>query len=157
MIQEIAESQTFLTKGPQPNSLRGLTVSNHKDDLENRQQAGIANQASSVMGISKQMKPDTISWTGIGSQNESAKGSLPGSMVPHESLPERKDSSSSPSQLLPEYNIQRSRRADSHLTAFPSREHWKPISGVEAEHQTEMPVKDGNVVTKNVSGLQIFV
>ncbi|GFZ20673.1 P-loop containing nucleoside triphosphate hydrolases superfamily protein [Actinidia rufa] len=152
MIQEIAESQAFLTKVPQPNSLRGgLTVSNHKDDLENGQEAGIANQASSVMGISKQMKPDTISWTGIGSHNESAKGSLPGSMVPHESLPERKDSAPSPSQLLPEYNIQRSRRADSHLTAFPSRELWKPISGVKAEHQTAMLVKDGNVLTKNVS------
>ncbi|PSR86840.1 Chromatin structure-remodeling complex protein like [Actinidia chinensis var. chinensis] len=152
MIQEIAESQAFLTKGPQPNSLRGgLTVSNHKDDLENGQQAGIANQASSVMGISKQMKPDTISWTGTGSHNESAKGSLPGYMVPHESLPERKDSAPSPSQLLPEYNIQRSRRADSHLTAFPSRELWKPISGVEAEHQTAMLVKDGNVLTKNMS------
>ncbi|XP_057484084.1 chromatin structure-remodeling complex protein SYD-like isoform X2 [Actinidia eriantha] len=155
MIQEIAESQAFLTKGPKPNSLRGgLTVSNHKDDLENGQQAGIANQASSVMGISKQMKSDTISWTGIGSHNESAKGSLPGSMVPHESLPDRKDSAPSPSQLLPEYNIQRSRRADSHLTAFPSRELWKPISGVEAEHQTAMPVKDGNVLTKNVSEIQ---
>ncbi|GMP88119.1 hypothetical protein CsSME_00040216 [Camellia sinensis var. sinensis] len=97
------------------------------------------------------MKPEMINWTGIGIHNEAAKGSAPGSMVLHESVPERKDNAQSQSQILADCNIQGSRHADNHLPSFPSREHWKPISGMEAEHQTVMHVKDASVLMKNVS------
>ncbi|KAL6966430.1 hypothetical protein U1Q18_032209 [Sarracenia purpurea var. burkii] len=148
MIQEIAESHAFLMKGSQPDSFsaRGLAFRNRKDDLENEHQAEIANQASTAMGIIKQMNPEMINWTGIGTHNEAAKGSVTSSIVPHESIPERKDSSSSQSQILADLNIQRSRHSDSHLTSYPSREHWKPISGTDADHQ---PVKDTNALMKN--------
>uniref|UniRef100_A0A5B6YW35 Chromatin structure-remodeling complex protein SYD n=1 Tax=Davidia involucrata TaxID=16924 RepID=A0A5B6YW35_DAVIN len=148
-IQEIADPQAFLTKGSQPDSLRGLPVSNHEDDLENgHRQVGIANQASSVMGISKQMKPEMIRWTGIGSHNEAFKGPLPDSAVPHEPVP--KDNAPTQSQNLGECNVQGNRRADSHLPSFPLREHWKPISGMDGGHHTVLSVKDANVLSKHV-------
>ncbi|KAA8528106.1 hypothetical protein F0562_035025 [Nyssa sinensis] len=149
LTQKIAESKAFLTKGPQPDSLRGLPVSNHEDDLEKgRQQVGLANQTSSVMGVSKQMKPDMISWTRIGSENEASMVPLPDSAAPHELVP--KDNGPSQSQSLADFNLQGNWHADNQSLSFPLREHWKPISGVEGQHHTVLPIKDANVLSKHV-------
>ncbi|KAA8549729.1 hypothetical protein F0562_001253 [Nyssa sinensis] len=146
---EIADPQALLTKGPQPDSLRGLPVSNPEDDLENGcRQVGIANQASSVMGISKQMKPEMICWTGIGNHNEASKGPPPDTAVLLESM--SKDNAPSQSQSLGDFNVQGNWHADSHLPSFPLREHWKPISGLDGGHHRVLSVKDANVLSKHV-------
>ncbi|XP_052198184.1 chromatin structure-remodeling complex protein SYD isoform X2 [Diospyros lotus] len=150
-IQEILDPQAFLSRGSQLDSsrVRDLSVSSQKEDSRNGQQAGNAKQASSLMGINKQTKPELINWTGAG--NEFADGSVPGSVISQESVSERRDGAPSQLQILPDSSIQGSRHAGSHLPSFPSGEHWKPISGTEAERQTVMTMKDANVLLKNVS------
>ena len=58
---DIAESQAFVAKGLPSDSF---------DDLGNGQQAVVTNHTSSVMGMTKHMKPEMINWTGTGSHNE---------------------------------------------------------------------------------------
>ncbi|KAK9288088.1 hypothetical protein L1049_016535 [Liquidambar formosana] len=152
--QEIAESQAFITTASQPDfsSPRGLSVSNRDDDMENGlPHVGRSNQASSAMGINNQMKPEIISWTGIGGHNDVSRGPLPASAVQHESVPERIDNAPSQSQSLGECNVQGNQHADSHLSTFSLREHWKPISGMGNERQPIMPVKDVSALQKHLS------
>ncbi|XP_059665229.1 chromatin structure-remodeling complex protein SYD [Cornus florida] len=151
LTQEISDSKAFLMKGSQPDSLnvRDLPVSNHEGDLGNGyQQVGIPNQTSSVMGISKQMKPETVSWTGIGNHNEVFKGLLPDSAVLHESV--SADNVSNQSQSLNDCNVLGNRHADGQLPSFPLREHWKPVLGMDGEHNTVLTVKDANLLSKHV-------
>ncbi|KAH7841737.1 hypothetical protein Vadar_033633 [Vaccinium darrowii] len=72
-------------------------------------------------------------------------------MVPYESVPEKEDISPSQSQIAADCIIQRNQKADSHLTSFTLSDDRKRISGMEAEHQAKAPVKDANVLAKNVS------
>ncbi|KAI8526239.1 hypothetical protein RHMOL_Rhmol13G0293200 [Rhododendron molle] len=129
-IQEMEESKEFLPMGSQPDSssARNLAVSYDKDHLD-KGQAGITNKASSVEGVSKQMKLE---------------------MVPLESMSHRKDTGPIQSQIPADCNIQQNQNADSHLTSFTLSDDRKPISGMEAEQQMMVPLKDANVLAKNV-------
>lgn len=123
-IQETDESQEFLPMGSQPDSssARTLAVGYDKDHLDEGQ-AGIMNKASSVEGVSKQMKPE---------------------MVPLESMSHRKDFVPSQSQIPADCTIQQIQNADSHLTSFTLSDFRKPISGMEAEHQMAKNVLEGS-------------
>ncbi|KAF7120098.1 hypothetical protein RHSIM_Rhsim13G0223800 [Rhododendron simsii] len=128
-IQEMEESKEFLPMGSQPDSsARTLAVSYDKDHLD-KGQAGITNKASAVDGVSKQMKLE---------------------MVPLESMSYRKDTGPSQSQIPADCNIQQNQNSDSHLTSFTLSDDRKPISGKEAEQQMMVPLKDANVLAKNV-------
>ncbi|XP_058199382.1 chromatin structure-remodeling complex protein SYD-like [Rhododendron vialii] len=129
-IQEMEESKEFLLMGSQPDSssARTLAVSYDKDHLD-KVQAGITNKASAVEGVSTQMKLE---------------------MVPLESMSHRKDTGPSQSQIPADCNIQQNQNADSHLTSFTLSDDRKPISGKEAEQQMMVPLKDANVLAKNV-------
>ena len=147
--QEITASQK-----PDSSNTRGalsLSNSNPVEDMENGHlQVGRSNQASSVMGINKQMNPEIISWTGIGSHNEVSRGPLLGSSLPHELVAERKDSNPSQFQNIGNSIGLGKQHADSH-PSFSLKEHWKPISGVENDHQTVIPMRDASMMSKHAS------
>ncbi|XP_065631375.1 chromatin structure-remodeling complex protein SYD [Quercus suber] len=144
-----ADRQTQEITSQQPNSSN--TRGNPVEDMENGHlQVGRSNQASSVMGINKQMNPEIISWTGIGSHNEVSRGPLLGSSLPHELVVERKDSNPSQFQNIGNSIGLGKQHADSH-PSFSLKEHWKPISGVENDHQTVIPMRDASMMSKHAS------
>ena len=144
-----AERQTQEITSQQPNSSN--TRGNPVEDMENGHlQVGRSNQASSVMGINKQMNPEIISWTGIGSHNEVSRGPLLGSSLPHELVAERKDSNPSQFQNIGNSIGLGKQHADGH-PSFSLKEHWKPISGVENDHQTVIPMRDASMMSKHAS------
>lgn len=142
------ERQTQEITSQQPNSSN--TRGNPVEDMEiGHLQVGRSNQVSSAMGINKQMNPEIISWTGIGNHNEVSRGPLLGSSLPHELVAERKDSNPSQFQNIGN-SIGLGKHADSH-PSFSLKEHWKPISGVENDHQTVIPMRDGSMMSKHAS------
>ncbi|XAR60396.1 DNA helicase [Bertholletia excelsa] len=149
LTTEITEPQAFLFKGLQPDFVRGSAVGNRKDDSGHAQQPGIGNQAS-FMGAGEPMRPEMTNWAGTGSHNQTASGSIPGSVASHILMLERKDSALSQSQILSDSNVQGTRLADGALPNFSIRECWKPILGAESEHQNVMATKDTNMLTKHV-------
>ncbi|KAJ9154438.1 hypothetical protein P3X46_027771 [Hevea brasiliensis] len=85
-----------------PDSARASLASrNPVDSTENGHlHVGRTDLASSLMSINKQVNPEAVSWTGIGSHNEVSRGSLPSIAVQHELMPDRKDNGPSHFQSL---------------------------------------------------------
>ena len=153
-----AETQTQEIKAsqkPDSSNTRGalsLSNSNPVEDMENGHlQVGRANQASFIMGVNKHMNPEITSWTGVGSHNEVSRGPLLASSLPHELVAERKDSNPSQFQNFSNSSGSGNQHADSHSSSFTLKERWKPISGVENDHQTLIPMKDASMMLKHVS------
>lgn len=156
LTQEIAASQAVLTMVSQQsdssNTRGALPVSNPADDVENgHMQVGRGNQASSGMGVNKQLNPEMVSWTGIGSHNEVSRGPVLAPSLQHELLPERKDSNPSQFQNLGTISVSGNQHADSHSSSFSLKERWKPVSAVDNDHHTVFAVKDAHMMSKHVS------
>ena len=152
--QEVAESQAFPSTASQPDSssIMGLTASPHEDNLESSHlQVGRANQASSLMGINRQIQPELINWTGIGNHNDASRGQLPVSAIQHEPLLERKDNTPSQSQSFGDTSVQGNQHSENHLSPFLLRDHWKPVSGMDNDHHKIFQTREANLLIKHVS------
>lgn len=126
----------------------GLAFSAPGDKMENgHQQVGRSNPALSLVAVNKQMNPEIVSWTAVGNHDEVSRGVLPASALQHE----LKDNA--PSQIQNHSNTGSlgNHLADNNLSSFSLRDRWKPVSGIDHNHQTLLPLKDANMMPKHVS------
>lgn len=135
-------SNTMFQQQDSVNARGSLVVNNHLDDVDNGNlQVGKSNQPSSVMGLNKPVNPDISNWTGFASHNEALNGPL------QVSLPiERRDNIPSHFQNIGN-NRGGSQNPNSvnHLPNDSLKDHWKPASGSDSDHQGV------NVMRKHVS------
>ncbi|KAG8636634.1 hypothetical protein MANES_15G017800v8 [Manihot esculenta] len=94
--QERVESQALFNAvnvmQPVDSERAPVASRNPVDSTENGNlQVGRADLSSSLMSINRQVNPEAVSWTGIGSHNEVPRGSLGSIAVQHELVPDRKD------------------------------------------------------------------
>ncbi|XP_071909795.1 uncharacterized protein [Coffea arabica] len=143
--QETSESQASSLRGIQSDSnSRSIPVSIHEDDSgNNHQQIVISHHAPLVTGRSKTMKHDVSFWNGNGCQMEA-------SGLTHASQQQRKENFANQCQNAAESNGLGHRDTDSDLPSVPLREQWKPISGMDGQNNILMPVKDSDIVLRNV-------
>ena len=143
--QETSESQASSLRGIQSDSnSRSIPVSIHEDDSgNNHQQIVISHHAPLVTGTSKTMKHDVSFWNGNGCQMEA-------SGLTHASQQQRKENFANQCQNAAESNGLGHRDTDSDLPSVPLREQWKPISGMDGQNNILMPVKDSDIVLRNV-------
>ncbi|KAJ1395171.1 SNF2-related, N-terminal domain [Sesbania bispinosa] len=129
-------------------STRGAVVgNNHLDDVDNgNMQVGRSNQPS-VIGLN--------SWTGFAGHNETSKGPPQIPTTQHELPIERRENI--PSQFHNVGNNCGSRNHNSinHLTSYSLKEHWKPVPGTDSDPHGATMMKNGNVMTKNVSPVPV--
>lgn len=143
-IQDATESQASARRGV-PTDSKSFPPYNHEHALANSEQFGMFPQASSVMGTSKQMKPDMSGRSGT----EASKVSPPASANTHGSGLLMKDNHTGQSQNL--VDAQGNQHADSSLPSLPLRQQWKSVPGVINQSPATMQVKDSNIMLKNLS------
>lgn len=146
-IQErVAAQASSATPCLQQDSLstRGVVVgNNHLDDVDNGNlQVGRSNQPS-VVGPN--------SWTGFASPSESSKGPPQVSTIQHELPIERRENIPSQFQNIGNNCGSRNHNSVNHSTSYSLKEHWKPVPGTDSNPHGVTMMKDGNVMTKNVS------
>lgn len=151
--QDTQSSQASLAMATQQNDISGKTGSTAipGDNMEDgHPQVGKANQAP-IMAMNRQMNPEMISWTGVSNPNDISRGRpLPASTVQHEFVPARKDNAPNQGQNLSINSGSRDQHTDNNLSSFPVRDRWKPVSGIENDHHTVLPMKDVNMMQKHV-------
>ncbi|KAL3354169.1 hypothetical protein AABB24_018693, partial [Solanum stoloniferum] len=148
-IQDATESQASALRGV-PTDPKSFPPYNHENAPANTEQLGMFPQASSVMGTSKQMKPDLSGRSGT----DASKVSPPASANTHGSGLLVRDNHTGYSQNLVDSNAQGNRHADSNLPSLPLRQQWKSVPGVINQSPTMMQVKDSNITLKNLSQVQ---
>lgn len=157
------ESQAFSFRGMQSDSnARNTPVSNREQDAGNNpQQIAMQNQASFVMGPTKQMRPDMTGWMGNGYQTETSKALSTAPGVAPESLMQRKDNTAGHCQG-PADAQGGNRRIDNNLPTLQPREQWKPVPAMNGQNNSVMPMKEPNVLLRSATQgedliLEIFV
>lgn len=143
-IQDATESQASALRGV-PTDPKSFPPYNHEHAPASTEQLGMFPQVSSVMGTSKQMKPDLSGRSGT----EASKVSPPASANTHGSGPLMKDNHTGQSQNL--VDTQGNRHADGNLPSLPLRQQWKSVPGVINQSPATMQVKDSNIMLKNLS------
>lgn len=130
-------------------SIRGTFGRDHEDGLGNHHQPkGIA---SAVMTPFEQSMLEENGWSGKGFANDIPSVSLPTNFVMNEAGLQRTDDATSHAQNPADCNALGKLYSDKKLQSFPFKDQWKPVSGIGGQHYPAMPIKDSNVIVKNVS------
>lgn len=121
--QERVESQALFNAvnvmQPVDSERAPVASRNPVDSTENGNlQVGRADLSSSLMSINRQVNPEAVSWTGIGSHNEVPRGSLGSIAVQHELVPDRKDNGPNHFQSLGNSSVSGNETYDDHSSCF---------------------------------------
>lgn len=128
----------------------GLAVSAHGDKLENGNlQVGRGNQSVSLMGMSKQVNPEMSNWTAFGNHDGVSKEVMAASSGQHGLMPERRDGATSQIQNLKNTGYPGNQLAVNNMS-MPSRDHWKPVPGIDNNLHAAVPLKNTSMVSKHV-------
>lgn len=141
-ILESVELHSSAHGEPHGKSARELL--HHEDGLDNRQRS--KNSDSAVVATYGEPKLENIG----GMQTDMSKAPLPGSFVLQEPVLQRKDDATSHTQDFTDHNNLGNLHSDRKLPNFPTNDQWKPASGMSGQSYPTMPVRDSDVMVKNV-------
>ncbi|KAJ8442624.1 hypothetical protein Cgig2_008400 [Carnegiea gigantea] len=109
-------------------------------EAELQSQPGGANRVACATGVNKQLKPETVRWTGVG-HNDPSRSVLPASM--QHDFGSRRESS-----LLPQHDnsTQIQQHGDSHLSSS-----WKAANGMDSEYHRQVAPNEANLLLRTTA------
>lgn len=109
-------------------------------EAELQSQPGGANHVACATGVNKQLKPETVRWTGV-AHNDPSRSVLPASML-HD-FGSRRESS-----LLPQHDnsTQIQQHGDSHLSSS-----WKAVNGMDSGYHRQVAPNEANLLLRTTA------
>ncbi|KAK4419537.1 Chromatin structure-remodeling complex protein SYD [Sesamum alatum] len=147
--QDTVELHASAQREPHHLSTREAFSHNHDEDLRNSHQPKIV--SSAIMASCEQSKLEESGGTGNGFANDMPKVPLPTNIAMHEEVLHRKDEAASQTQNPVDFHTVGNLHSDKKLQSFPLKDQWKPVPGMSAQNFSSVPVKDSNILVKNVS------
>ncbi|KAL0435435.1 UNVERIFIED_CONTAM: Chromatin structure-remodeling complex protein SYD [Sesamum radiatum] len=144
LTQDNIELHASAQREPHHSSTREAFSRNHDDDLGNIHQSKIV--SSAVMASCEES-----GGTGNGFANDMPKVPLPTNIAMHEEVLHRKDEATSQTQNPVDFHNIGNFHSDKKMQNFPLKDQWKPVPGMNAQNFSSVPVKDSNILVKNVS------
>lgn len=147
--EEAIELRASAQRETHDSNIRETFSRDHEDDLGNPHQP--KSTASAVMTPFEQSMLEESGRSGNGFANDIPSVPLPTNFVLNEGVLRRPDDATSHAQIPMDCNTLGKLYSDRKLPSFPSKDQWKPVSGMSGQNYPAMPIKDSNVIVKNVS------
>ncbi|XP_020550492.1 chromatin structure-remodeling complex protein SYD [Sesamum indicum] len=149
LTQDNVELHASAQREPHHSSTREAFSRNHENDLGNIHQSKIV--SSGVMASCEQSKLEESGGTGNGFANDVPKVPLPNNIAMHEEVLHRKDEATSQTQNPVDFHTAGNLHSDKKMQSFALKDQWNPVPGMNAQNFSSVPVKDSNILVKNVS------